>query len=242
MGAATGAIIGAAVGSPAAGAAIGGALGGGTGAVVGDKMQGQENLQLEQQLQQKVLKRDFEGAAALQVEIGKLRKSRPNAEDLQRQLKQALSRSDYAGAASISAELEKIEPSSGFRGESSWTTPGDGRGRVKVVNAFKDLWSLGTPIPEFVRLENVRLLSVGKDAEVPSYGKAKGKMGYRGEGKGLSSDGKGKSKGMPRVRAKARTCSLARLCTLVTMQGRRGLRSLSGSRKSRRLLQFWGTA
>ena len=103
--------------------------------------------ELEQQLQQKVSMRDFEGAAALQVEIGKIRQSRPNAEDLQRQLKQALSRSDYAGAASISAELEKTEPSSGFRGESSWTTPGDGRGRVKVVNAFKDLWSFGQSDP-----------------------------------------------------------------------------------------------
>ena len=35
--------------------------------------------ELDQQLQRKVSKRDFVGAAALQVEIGKLRKSRPNA-------------------------------------------------------------------------------------------------------------------------------------------------------------------
>src|SRR5215475_13550951 len=50
-GAATGGIIGAAVGHPAAGAAIGGALGLGAGALVGDQLQGQENVNYQQQQQ-----------------------------------------------------------------------------------------------------------------------------------------------------------------------------------------------
>jgi phage tail tape-measure protein len=50
-GAALGGIIGAAVGHVGTGAAIGGALGLGAGAVVGDQMQGQEELQAEQQRQ-----------------------------------------------------------------------------------------------------------------------------------------------------------------------------------------------
>ncbi|HUC99885.1 MAG TPA: glycine zipper domain-containing protein [Candidatus Polarisedimenticolaceae bacterium] len=50
-GAAVGGIIGAAVGRPGAGAAIGGALGLGSGALVGDQLQGQEQVQSEQQRQ-----------------------------------------------------------------------------------------------------------------------------------------------------------------------------------------------
>lgn len=48
-GAAAGGIVGSAVGRPGAGAAIGGALGLGAGALIGDQLQGQEQLQQEQQ-------------------------------------------------------------------------------------------------------------------------------------------------------------------------------------------------
>jgi phage tail tape-measure protein len=50
-GAAAGGIVGAAVGHPGAGAAIGGALGLGAGALVGDQLQGQENVNYQQQQQ-----------------------------------------------------------------------------------------------------------------------------------------------------------------------------------------------
>jgi len=50
-GAAVGGIIGATVGAPGVGAAVGGALGLGAGALVGDQLQGQEQMQAEQQRQ-----------------------------------------------------------------------------------------------------------------------------------------------------------------------------------------------
>jgi phage tail tape-measure protein len=50
-GAGAGALIGTAVGRPGAGAAIGGVLGLGAGALVGDQLQGQENINQQQQQQ-----------------------------------------------------------------------------------------------------------------------------------------------------------------------------------------------
>jgi phage tail tape-measure protein len=50
-GAGAGALIGNAVGRPGAGAAIGGVLGLGAGALVGDQLQGQENINHQQQQQ-----------------------------------------------------------------------------------------------------------------------------------------------------------------------------------------------
>src|SRR5262252_8954273 len=50
-GAAAGGIIGAAVGHPGVGAAIGGGLGLGAGALIGDQLQGQENVNYQQQQQ-----------------------------------------------------------------------------------------------------------------------------------------------------------------------------------------------
>jgi Glycine zipper len=50
-GAGAGALIGSAVGRPGAGAAIGGVLGLGAGALVGDQLQGQENINQQQQQQ-----------------------------------------------------------------------------------------------------------------------------------------------------------------------------------------------
>ena len=50
-GAGAGALIGSAVGRPGAGAAIGGVLGLGAGALVGDQLQGQENINEQQQQQ-----------------------------------------------------------------------------------------------------------------------------------------------------------------------------------------------
>jgi phage tail tape-measure protein len=52
-GAGAGALIGSAVGRPGAGAAIGGVLGLGAGALVGDQLQGQENINQQQQQQSK---------------------------------------------------------------------------------------------------------------------------------------------------------------------------------------------
>ena len=50
-GAGAGALVGSAVGRPGAGAAIGGVLGLGAGALVGDQLQGQENINHQQQQQ-----------------------------------------------------------------------------------------------------------------------------------------------------------------------------------------------
>lgn len=50
-GAAAGGIVGSAVGRPGTGALIGGALGAGAGTLIGDQLQGQQNIQTEQQRQ-----------------------------------------------------------------------------------------------------------------------------------------------------------------------------------------------
>lgn len=103
-GAAAGGIIGAAVGHPGAGAAIGGALGLGTGALVGDQLQGQENVQKEQQ-------------KAIDQQRAEIEKNRALIEELRKRNIEAreTSRGVLVNLPSVNFEFDSAELTSGGR-------------------------------------------------------------------------------------------------------------------------------